>query len=55
MGQPGDGESTKRLPPPDGVSAGPRQDSTADTPKPIRLSYLIRTLSKTPIPSEASP
>lgn len=27
------------------VSAGPRQDSTADTPKPIRPSYLILTPS----------
>lgn len=55
MGLPGDEESAKRLPPLYTVSAGPRQDSTADTPKPITLSYLILTPSKTPIPSEASP
>lgn len=55
MGQPGDEESAKRLPPLYTVSVGPRQDSTADTPKPITLSYLILTPSKTPIPSEASP
>lgn len=55
MGQPGDEESAKRLPALSTVSAGPRPDSTADTPKPIKLSYLILTPSKTPIPSEASP
>lgn len=55
MGQPGDEESAKWLLPLYTVSAEPRQDSTADTPKPITLSYLILTLCKTPIPSEASP
>lgn len=47
-GQPGDEESASSLPPSlcSTVSAGPRQDSTADTHKPITLSYLILTPSK---------
>ena len=49
-GQPGDEESASSLPPSlySTISPGPRQDSTADTHKPITPSYLILTPSKLP-------